>query len=171
MYFNANDRLVSFLSTMRTLPKAPRPTTRNRRKWLRFTGRKGMRSAIEPRKDCTGQGLETHLHRRTRRVSLGCYPLVADVWRVLSKLRDYQGTGYADILWLPCYLGERVKDMGADTESTRCGSSPKRRYANRAIRRARGAEENELQSGSQVAGSSESGVDSWSWSRLLAFRR
>lgn len=28
---------MSFLSTMRTLPKAPRPTTRSRRKWLRFT--------------------------------------------------------------------------------------------------------------------------------------
>lgn len=37
MYFRAKDKLVSFLSTMRTLPKAPRPTTRSRRKWLRLT--------------------------------------------------------------------------------------------------------------------------------------
>jgi len=39
MYFNANDRPVSFLSTMRTFPNAPRPTTRRRRKWLRFTAK------------------------------------------------------------------------------------------------------------------------------------
>ncbi len=32
MYFSANDKLVSLRSTMRTLPKAPRPTTLNRRK-------------------------------------------------------------------------------------------------------------------------------------------
>lgn len=37
MYFRANAKPVSFLSTIRTLPKAPRPTTRNNRKWLRFT--------------------------------------------------------------------------------------------------------------------------------------
>jgi hypothetical protein len=37
MYFRANDRPVSFLSTIRTLPKAPRPTTLRRRKWFRFT--------------------------------------------------------------------------------------------------------------------------------------
>lgn len=32
IYFKANDKPVSFLSTMRTLPNAPRPTTRKRRK-------------------------------------------------------------------------------------------------------------------------------------------
>lgn len=32
MYFSANDSPVSFRSTMRTFPKAPRPTTRRRRK-------------------------------------------------------------------------------------------------------------------------------------------
>lgn len=32
MYFRANDKPVSFLSTIRTLPKAPRPTTRSKRK-------------------------------------------------------------------------------------------------------------------------------------------
>lgn len=37
IYFSAKDKFVSFLSTIRTLPKAPRPTTRNNRKWLRFT--------------------------------------------------------------------------------------------------------------------------------------
>lgn len=45
IYLRANDRLVSFRSTIRTLPKAPRPTTRRRRKWLRFTAsgtRKGV---------------------------------------------------------------------------------------------------------------------------------
>lgn len=36
MYLSANVRLVSLRSTMRTLPKAPRPTTRSRRKWLRL---------------------------------------------------------------------------------------------------------------------------------------
>lgn len=37
MYLRAKDRPVSFLSTIRTLPKAPRPTTRSKRKWFRFT--------------------------------------------------------------------------------------------------------------------------------------
>lgn len=37
MYFKANVRPVSFLSTMRTFPKAPFPTTLSNRKWLRFT--------------------------------------------------------------------------------------------------------------------------------------
>jgi hypothetical protein len=37
MYFSANVNPVSFLSTMRTLPNAPLPTTRSKRKWLRFT--------------------------------------------------------------------------------------------------------------------------------------
>lgn len=39
IYFNANDRPVSFLSTIRTFPKAPLPTTRSRRKWFKFTAR------------------------------------------------------------------------------------------------------------------------------------
>ena len=39
MYLRAKDRPVSFLSTIRTLPKAPRPTTLRRRKWFRFTAR------------------------------------------------------------------------------------------------------------------------------------
>lgn len=38
IYLSANVRPVSFLSTIRTLPKAPLPTTRRRRKWLRLTG-------------------------------------------------------------------------------------------------------------------------------------
>ena len=37
MYFNAKDSPVSFLSTIRTFPNAPRPTTRRRRKWFKFT--------------------------------------------------------------------------------------------------------------------------------------
>lgn len=37
MYLSAKVRPVSLRSTMRTLPKAPLPTTRSRRKWLRFT--------------------------------------------------------------------------------------------------------------------------------------
>lgn len=37
MYFRAKVRPVSFRSTMRTFPKAPLPTTRKRRKWLRLT--------------------------------------------------------------------------------------------------------------------------------------
>lgn len=37
IYLRANVRLVSLRSTIRTLPKAPRPTTRNSRKWFRFT--------------------------------------------------------------------------------------------------------------------------------------
>lgn len=36
MYFSANAKFVSLRSTMRTLPKAPRPTTRSKRKWLRL---------------------------------------------------------------------------------------------------------------------------------------
>lgn len=38
MYFNAKVSCVSFLSTIRTLPKAPLPTTRSNLKWLRLTG-------------------------------------------------------------------------------------------------------------------------------------
>jgi hypothetical protein len=37
MYFSANVKPVSFLSTIRTLPKAPFPTTLSNRKWLRLT--------------------------------------------------------------------------------------------------------------------------------------
>jgi hypothetical protein len=37
MYLRAKVKPVSFRSTMRTLPKAPFPTTRSNRKWLRFT--------------------------------------------------------------------------------------------------------------------------------------
>lgn len=37
IYLRANVRPESFLSTMRTFPNAPFPTTRRRRKWLRLT--------------------------------------------------------------------------------------------------------------------------------------
>ena len=37
MYLRAKVKPVSFRSTIRTLPKAPLPTTRRRRKWLRLT--------------------------------------------------------------------------------------------------------------------------------------
>lgn len=37
MYLSANDSPVSLRSTIRTLPKAPRPTTRRRRKWFKLT--------------------------------------------------------------------------------------------------------------------------------------
>lgn len=37
MYLSANERPVSFRSTIRTLPNAPRPTTRSSRKWFKFT--------------------------------------------------------------------------------------------------------------------------------------
>lgn len=37
MYLSAKVRPVSLRSTMRTLPKAPLPTTRSSRKWFRFT--------------------------------------------------------------------------------------------------------------------------------------
>ena len=47
MYFSANDSPVSFRSTMRTFPKAPRPTTRNRRKWFRLTVCGPPRSVID----------------------------------------------------------------------------------------------------------------------------
>lgn len=39
MYFKANVRPVSFLSTILTFPNAPLPTTRRSRKWSRFTER------------------------------------------------------------------------------------------------------------------------------------
>jgi hypothetical protein len=66
MYFNANERPVSFLSTMRTLPKAPRPTTRKRRKWLRLTA---VKMHQHPR---LGLGMGWWGRRRGgRRASLG----------------------------------------------------------------------------------------------------
>ena len=37
IYLRAKVKPVSFLSTMRTLPKAPLPTTLSSRKWLRLT--------------------------------------------------------------------------------------------------------------------------------------
>ncbi len=48
MYFNAKDSPVSFLSTIRTFPNAPRPTTRKRRKWLRFTAKETRRGQLLP---------------------------------------------------------------------------------------------------------------------------
>ena len=37
IYFNAKVKPVSFFSTIRTLPKAPLPTTRSSRNWFKFT--------------------------------------------------------------------------------------------------------------------------------------
>lgn len=49
MYLRAKVRPVSLRSTMRTLPKAPLPTTRSRRKWLRLTGWDGQWCWVESR--------------------------------------------------------------------------------------------------------------------------
>lgn len=56
MYFSANDRPVSFLSTIRTFPKAPRPTTRRRRKWFRLTA-VASRMSAGIQGSCEGSGL------------------------------------------------------------------------------------------------------------------
>lgn len=48
MYFNAKDSPVSFLSTIRTFPNAPRPTTRKRRKWFRFTAHRDGGGQLSP---------------------------------------------------------------------------------------------------------------------------
>jgi hypothetical protein len=96
IYFKANDRLVSFRSTMRTLPKAPRPTTRSSRKWLRFTvGGRQVVSRICARCDCAqargpkqstrGRWGDRHLLRQTRRACPGCYPLERPPWSRTRK--------------------------------------------------------------------------------------
>lgn len=98
MYFNANVKPVSLRSTMRTLPKAPLPTTRSRRKWLRLTGRgqqdwrwERLRGFIPSSVKTTGFPLELPietalaressasgcvLHQRRAR-ALGCVVVVA----------------------------------------------------------------------------------------------
>lgn len=61
IYFSANVRPVSFLSTILTLPKAPLPTTRRRRKWFRLTAGRTVRSARRFRSSdnckCDGGGV------------------------------------------------------------------------------------------------------------------
>ena len=73
MYFRANDRLVSFLSTIRTLPKAPRPTTLSSLKWLRLTI--GGHSCLAgcPGGSGKGSGL-AYLRHHSRWASPGCFP-------------------------------------------------------------------------------------------------
>ena len=77
MYLRANDKFVSFLSTIRTLPKAPRPTTLRRRKWLRFTVEKA-KAVLVGLSSATGRAAEpaarTYLRRRIRQAFLGCSP-------------------------------------------------------------------------------------------------
>lgn len=47
IYFNAKVKPVSFFSTIRTLPKAPLPTTRSSRNWFKFTIPKSVKSCTE----------------------------------------------------------------------------------------------------------------------------
>lgn len=60
MYLRAKDRPVSLRSTMRTLPKAPRPTTRRRRKWLRFTRKEPL-------------SVQTHFNQRYKIASMSSW--------------------------------------------------------------------------------------------------
>src|SRR5271170_3609791 len=81
MYFSAKVNPESLRSTMRTLPKAPLPTTRSRRKWLRHTVTR-RELAREPL-TCSEEGngglgarvwRHAHLHPSERPVSLESCP-------------------------------------------------------------------------------------------------
>lgn len=99
MYLSANERPVSFRSTIRTLPNAPRPTTRSNRKWFRFTI---IFSQTRQFNDSIGDVdidiakyactfvwvcmcVCLYLRRRTRRVCPGYYPLERPARPSISK--------------------------------------------------------------------------------------
>lgn len=96
MYLSANERPVSLRSTIRTLPKAPRPTTRSRRKWFKLTrappalhvSLATQFAASTSASQAGGRGVgcvAVYLRRRTRRVCPGCYPLERAARPSISK--------------------------------------------------------------------------------------